>query len=197
MAETDPLEQLIQETRAFVDARPEPDVVSAVMRQIEQREPISPARSRSSIARLGRSLWTPRRVVFELRPAYGLVAAAAVLMLAVVVPRDWSADLRSGTVATSDPASQQVYVQFRLETADASDVRLAGSFTHWQPAYQLHQTVPGVWTVTLPLAPGVHDYAFIVDGRRWVTDPYAPSIQDGFGGTNSRITLVTGGDRHL
>ena len=196
MAETDPLEQLIQETRAFVDARPEPDVVSAVMRQIEQLEPISPARSRSSIARLGRSLWTPRQVVFELRPAYGLVAAAAVLMLAVVVPRDWSADLRSGTVATSDPA-QQVYVQFRLQTANASDVRLAGSFTHWQPAYQLHQTVPGVWTVMLPLAPGVHDYAFIVDGRRWVTDPYAPSIQDGFGGTNSRITLVTGGDRHL
>jgi hypothetical protein len=196
MAVTDPLEQLIQETRAFVDARPEPDVVSAVMRQIEQLEPISPARSSSWIAKIGRSLWTPRQVVFELRPAYGLVAAAAVLMLAVVVPRDWSADLRSGTVATSDPA-QQVYVQFRLQTANASDVRLAGSFTHWQPAYQLHQTVPGVWTVTLPLAPGVHDYAFIVDGRRWVTDPYAPSIQDGFGGTNSRITLVTGGDRHL
>lgn len=197
MAETDPLEQLIQETRAFVDTRPAPDVVSAVMRQIEQLEPIATARSSSWMARLGRSLWTPRLVVFELRPAYGLVTVAAVLILTVAVARDWSTDLRSETVATIDPASQQVYVQFRLESADASEVRLAGSFTHWQPAYQLHQTAPGVWTVTLPLAPGVHDYAFIVDGRRWVTDPYAPSIQDGFGGTNSRITLVTGGDRHL
>lgn len=197
MAETDPLEQLIQETRAFVDARRAPDVVSAVMRQIEQLEPISTARSSSWIARLGLSLWTPRVVVFQLRPAYGLVAAAAVLMLTVVVPRDWSTEFRLGTVATTDPVPEQVYVQFRLHTADASDVRLAGSFTHWQPAYQLHQTAPGIWTVTLPLTPGVHDYAFIVDGRRWVTDPYAPSIQDGFGGINSRITLVTGGDRHL
>jgi hypothetical protein len=196
MAETDPLEQLIQETRAFVETRPAPDVVSAVMRQIEQLEPTSTACSSSWIARFGRSLWTPRLVAFELRPAYGLVAAA-VLTLTVVVAHDWSTDLRSGSVATTDSPSQQVYVQFRLESADASEVRLAGSFTHWQPAYQLHQTAPGVWTVTLPLAPGVHDYAFIVDGRRWVTDPYAPSIQDGFGGTNSRITLVTGGDRHL
>jgi hypothetical protein len=196
MAETDPLEQLIQETRAFVETRPAPDVVSAVMRQIEQLEPISTARSSSWIARLGRSLWTPRLIVFQLRPAYGLLAAA-VLMLTAVVAGDWSIGLRSGTVATTDPAVEQVYVQFRLQTGDASDVRLAGSFTHWQPAYQLHQTAPGVWTVTLPLTPGVHDYAFIVDGRRWVTDPFAPSIQDGFGGTNSRITLVTGGDRHL
>ena len=134
MAETDPLEQLIQETRAFVDARPAPDVVSAVMRQIEQLEPIAPVRSSSRIARLGRSLWTPRLVVFELRPAYGLLAAAAVLMLAVVVPRDWSNDLRSGTAATNAPSSQQVYVQFRLETADASDVRLLKEMRTLAPA---------------------------------------------------------------
>ena len=36
-------------------------------------------------------------------------------------------------VAATARVSELVYVQFRLETADASDVRLAGSFTHWQP----------------------------------------------------------------
>jgi hypothetical protein len=43
----------------------------------------------------------------------------------------------------------------------------------------------------------VHDYAFIIDGQRWVTDPYAAAVQDGFGGSNSRITLVAGSDHRL
>ena len=37
----------------------------------------------------------------------------------------------------------------------------------------------------------VHDYAFVVDGREWVPDPYAPGIGDGFGGINSRLTLLS------
>lgn len=44
--------------------------------------------------------------------------------------------------------------------------------------------------MTLPITPGVHDYAFVVDGERWVADPYAPGIDDGFGGRNSRLTLL-------
>ena len=49
---------------------------------------------------------------------------------------------------------------------------------------------PGVWTITVPLTQGVHDYAFVVDGRQWIPDPYAPRVDDGFGGTNSRLTLL-------
>jgi AMP-activated protein kinase-like protein len=197
MADGDPLEQLIQQTRAVVNMRPAPDLVSAVMGRIEQlgAEPKTP--SRSWIAGCGRVLWTPRLVTFKFRPAYGLVAAAAVVMLAALSPRLWGTADPSRLVAATEAPHERVYVQFRLQAADAAEVRLAGSFTHWQPDYELHQTSPGLWTVTLPLAPGVHDYAFIVDGRRWVTDPYAPSVQDGFGGTNSRITLIAGGDRRL
>jgi Glycogen recognition site of AMP-activated protein kinase len=195
MAETDPLEQLIQETRAFVDTRQEPDLVTAVMRQIEHLDAHRVNRSDSWITRLGRNLWTPRSVTFEFRPAYAVLAVASVLMLIAVVPYDWATGDRPLTMtATPD---QKVYVQFRLQTSDATEVRLAGSFTQWQPRYQLHENAPGLWTVTLPLAPGVHDYAFIVNGQRWVTDPYAPAIQDGFGGSNSRITLIAGGDSRL
>ena len=75
-------------------------------------------------------------------------------------------------------------------TLDAMDVRLAGSFTNWQPRYALHQASPGIWTITLPLSAGVHDYVFVVDGQRWIADPYAPHVDDGFGGVNSRISLV-------
>ena len=83
-----------------------------------------------------------------------------------------------------------VLVQFRLQAADASTVRLAGSFSNWQPQYDLHQTSPGIWTITLPLPRGVYDYAFVIDGQRWVPDPYAQTVDDGFGGTNSRIAIL-------
>jgi 1,4-alpha-glucan branching enzyme len=81
-------------------------------------------------------------------------------------------------------------VQFRFRSIEAMSVRLAGSFTGWKPEYELHQTSPGIWTIVLPLATGVHDYAFIVDGSEWVTDPYAPAVDDGFGGVNSRLAIV-------
>jgi len=189
MTDTDPLEQLIVETRAFVNAQPAPDFVSAVMAQVEHLEADHAKTPRSWIVRTSRQLWTPRLVTFAFRPAYTLFAAAAVLLLTVVLSNQWSDRPQGG--------SEMVYVQFRLQSSDATDVRLAGSFTGWQPQYQLHETAPGLWTVTLPLAPGVHDYAFIIDGQRWVTDPYAAAVQDGFGGSNSRITLVTGSDRRL
>lgn len=193
MADTDPVEQLIGETRAFVDGRPVPDFVHAVMSEVEQLQVDHAKTPRSWIARTGRQLWTPRSVTFAFRPAYTVVAAAAVLLLAVVLSNEWS---NRSAVATPG-GSERVYVQFRLQTSEATDVRLAGSFTHWQPQYQLHETAPGLWTVTLPLAPGVHDYAFIIDGHRWVTDSYAAAVQDGFGGSNSRITLIPGSDRRL
>jgi AMP-activated protein kinase-like protein len=195
MAETDPIEQLIVETRAFVDARPVPDLVNAVMSEVEQLEADHAKTPRSWIARTGRQLWTPRSVTIAFRPAYTVFAAAAVLLLAVVLSNQWSN--RPLTTLATQGGNEKVYVQFRLQTSEATEVRLAGSFTHWQPQYQLHETAPGLWTVTLPLAPGVHDYAFIIDGHRWVTDPYAAAVQDGFGGSNSRITLVPGSDRRL
>jgi hypothetical protein len=189
MTDSDPLEQLIVETRAFVDARPAPDLVSAVMAEVEHREADRAQTRRSWIVRTGQQLWAPRLMTFAFRPAYTLFAAAAVLLFTVVLSNQWADRPQDG--------SEKVYVQFRLQSSDAREVRLAGSFTHWQPQYQLHETAPGLWTVTLPLAPGVHDYAFIIDGQRWVTDPFAAAVQDGFGGSNSRITLVTGGDRRL
>ena len=195
MADTDPLEQLIVDTRALVDARPAPDFVNAVMREVEHLDITRAATPRGWIARTGQQLWTPRLVTFAFRPAYTMFAAVAALLLIAVLSNPWS-NRSSTTVATRD-SGEQVYVQFRLQIADASDVRLAGSFTHWQAQYQLHETAPGLWTVTLPLAPGVHDYAFIIDGHRWVTDPYAAAVQDGFGGSNSRMTLVAGSDRRL
>ncbi len=133
-------------------------------------------------------LVTPRRVEFGLRPAYG-VAAAILLLAALTVPRIFRP--APSTLATS----QQVFVQFRLEAPAASQVSLAGDFSQWKPAYSLRRSEAGVWTVVVPLDPGIHDYAFVVDGQRWVPDPLAPAVSDGFGGMNSRLAILTPDDR--
>lgn len=42
----------------------------------------------------------------------------------------------------------------------------------------------------MPLRPGVHDYAFRVDGEHWIIDPAAPRVADGFGGYNSQLSII-------
>src|SRR6266480_2982560 len=46
-----------------------------------------------------------------------------------------------------------------------------------------------IWPATLTLPAGQHQYAFVVDGERWVPDPGAPAVDDGFGRRNSVLTL--------
>ncbi|HEX5727708.1 MAG TPA: glycogen-binding domain-containing protein, partial [Longimicrobiaceae bacterium] len=111
--------------------------------------------------------------------------ALATLLLPLAGPRGGPGPVAVAPAAGPPP----VYVQFRLEAAGARDVRLAGTFTGWEPSVALRQTAPGEWTALVPLRPGVHDYAFVVDGTTWVADPHATRVDDGFGGKNSRISL--------
>jgi hypothetical protein len=175
--------------RADLDGLAPERMDRAVMRRITELglEPI-PAGGVMSIRRGVSSLFAAREVRVRWRPVYG-VAAAAVLAALVLVPTLGRRSIsRSAEEVVSSPAT--VYVQFRLLAGDAQNVALAGSFSGWQPDVALRPSPDGIWTVTLPLSPGVHDYAFIVDGQRWVSDPYAPQVDDGFGGTHSRLMLL-------
>ena len=180
-ADADAVARAVSETRAFIESQPSPDVTAAVMHRVSQMPHAQAVRNPGIFANVMRFLWTPRQI--SIRPAYGFATTGALLALLVVglgTPR---------TMVRGPEAAPRLFVQFRLET-EAMNVRLAGSFTDWAPAYELHQMSPGVWTIAVPLPAGVHDYAFIVDGQRWVADPYAPGVDDGFGGTNSRLTLL-------
>src|SRR6266581_1252572 len=55
----------------------------------------------------------------------------------------------------------------------------------------------GVWATTLAVPIGQHQYAFIVDGERWVADPRAPAVDDGFGRRNSVVAVIAQGARTL
>jgi hypothetical protein len=186
-ARAEAIKRAVDETRAFMAARPAPDLTASVMQQIEHQG-LRPSKLTAwgVLARAAASLWAARDVSLTVRPAYGLAAAAALVLFVVYAPSRQPA-VAPATAVAMEP---QLFVQFRLEAPDASDVRIAGSFTGWKPSHQLHQAAPGHWTVTLPLPRGVHDYAFLVNGTEWVADPFAQQVKDGFGGVNSRIALL-------
>ena len=83
-------------------------------------------------------------------------------------------------------------VRFRLEVPEARSVRLAGSFTNWEARFELHEDAPGIWTGILPVPPGIHEYAFLVDGARWLADPAAPTGHEA--GVMEAGTRVAGAD---
>ena len=182
----DQIDRAIHETRELLAARPAPDVTAAVMSRIANVDPLPRARRAGALKRLAQRLWAPQWI--SIRPAFALAAAASVVLL-LLVPYARLAP-QAGLQADRGPADPQVFVQFRLD-APASRVQLAGTFTNWEPRFDLRQSAPGIWTITVPLTQGVHDYAFVVDGKRWIPDPYAPHIDDGFGGTNSRLALMS------
>ena len=131
-------------------------------------------------------LFEPR--YFRVRPIWvgaGLAVAATVVL--------W---LASGRAPARDmPVAAQpadtVFVHFSIAAPAAREVSLAGSFNGWEIG-QLHlrRGADGTWEATVPLAVGEHRYQFVLDGRRWMPDPSAPSqVDDGFGGTNSVIVV--------
>lgn len=178
-----------------VPVEPLPELAPAVLQRIRSRQPDTvatfAAAPRLTPKRPGMFdwLWRPRPIAVAWRPAYGLVAAAllAFVMLANASRED------QGLL----PGPSQVLTQFMLNAPDAREVSLAGDFTRWQPAYTMTRSEQGVWTVVVPLDPGIHQYSFVVDGERWVPDPAAPAVNDGFGGLNSRIAVLTPDARKL
>lgn len=168
-----------------VPRQPLPDLAPAIMQRIAAAEAARTAVSAAEgpAARLRMTLgwiWQPRQISFGWRPAYAF-AAAAMLVMMLVIGRE--------TAPVTDGA-QPVLTQFLLSAPDAQQVMLAGDFTGWQPAHSMTRTGPGVWTVVVPLEPGVHSYAFVIDGDHWVPDPNAPAVSDGFGGLNSRLAVL-------
>lgn len=100
------------------------------------------------------------------------------------LPREWSTPSATGEVRI---------IQFVLAAPTAARVSVVGDFNDWNPvATPLHRRTRGVWVASIPLPPGRHVYAFMVDGERWVPDPSAPlAPEDGFGSRNS--VIVVGG----
>lgn len=137
---------------------------------------------RGALARAVAWLSTPREVRLVVRPwMAGALAAAAALVLLLARPQEPS-------------GGDGVAVRFVLHAPEARTVSLAGTFNQWDSgATPLVRSDGGMWSATLVLPAGEHEYAFVVDGARWVPDPAAPGVDDGFGRRNSVLTLSDAG----
>ena len=154
--------------------------------------------------------WLFRPVRVAVPPALPVAAAAGLALWLLVggdgvIEGSGSAERRAADAASpaatassgAAPAERgtgaaRVYVEFTLEAPDAGEVAVAGDFTDWAPAVELHDhDGDGVWSGRVPLQPGIHEYMFVVDGQRWVTDPHAERYtRDGFGNRNAVLTVA-------
>jgi len=173
-----------------------PDTFAAgVMGRLDILDRARPARP-SVLRRLRDTLWAPR--AFEWNLAGAMAAGSlAVLAVAAVMMRSGSkagapAGLRPGT-ASAEAASAVTLVRLVVMEPGAKTVQVAGDFNAWNPARtSLEQTSSGAWTVTIPLKPGRYAYMFVVDGQRWVADPFAAEQNDdGFGSRNAVLEVRT------
>ncbi len=134
-------------------------------------------------------LVAPREVRVVVRPwMAGALAAAAVLAVLVARPTPETTATRVATTGIDSVA-----VRFVLRAPAAHAVAVAGTFNQWDAtATPLVPSEGGLWTATLVLPRGEHQYAFVVDGADWLPDPAAPAVDDGFGRRNSVLTVTPG-----
>ena len=173
--------------------RIDPALDQRVMAQVEALPRHQPA---GAIGAAVRWLLRPRAV--RVSPLGGLALAAGLAGLAFlaapVVRRE------AAVPAAIDDAAPGVLlanhagrtVQFVLFAPDAKSVSLVGDFNDWDPSATplLISRTGGVWSTAVPLGPGRHRYAFVVDGTRWLADPAVPPARDDdFGSPNSVVTV--------
>jgi hypothetical protein len=134
--------------------------------------------------------WLLQPRPMQVRPA--LVAAASVALVALgALALQVRYGMQSPPVEAAS-AQETILVRFELVAPAAERVTLAGSFNGWNPdGIELTRSPDnGLWTGTVPLVPGEHQYLFVIDGTRWMPDPTAQAqVDDGFGQTNSVIVV--------
>ena len=48
----------------------------------------------------------------------------------------------------------------------------------------------GQWTLLYTLPPGVYEYKFVINDKKWIADPRNPhTVPDGFDGVNSVVRV--------
>jgi hypothetical protein len=144
-----------------------------------------------------RGSWWRTERVFRLSPLTGLALAAgvsAVIALSGVAIGSRISSRSSNVSRTAlSPVSRDTVQLVRFVFVDprASSVHLVGDFNAWtKGATRLDPSgAPGVWAVSVELSPGRHEYAFIINGSRWVADPLAVRSSDDFGTESSVIRV--------
>jgi hypothetical protein len=145
----------------------------------------------------GNGFWWRHEWLIRVSPWTGIAIAAGISAIftlgGIAVGSRMSARSQASSPlaqATAVPDTVQL-VRFVFVDSGAASVALVGDFNEWtKGATELKRSgAPGVWTVSVALTPGRHEYAFIVNGSRWVADPLALKSSDDFGTESSVIRV--------
>ena len=96
----------------------------------------------------------------------------------------------SRAVETGARGPNTVRYVFTVKADQVREICLAGDFNQWKVCdAPLLRVGEGVWSITIDLPRGRHEYMFVIDGR-WVTDPNAMGYsRDGFGNRNALLVV--------
>lgn len=128
---------------------------------------------------------------------WNMAAALATVSLVMVIIGGFFYTQKQTTLA---PVTSPLYlkqaasmVRMSFYAPQAKTVAVAGDFNKWSEVEGVMKRQDGgIWTIEVPLNPGVYHYMFVLDGEVWVPDPQAESYRDdGFGNRNSvlRVSL--------
>jgi hypothetical protein len=172
-SEPDALHRLIERLREPVEM--DPAIDRQVMAKIS-----SPAANTTVITDIW--MWLRRPWQFSISPLAATVAVGIALVA-------WAGVRQLRHVPPISPGETEV--QFVVVVPKAATVSLVGDFNDWDGSRTPMRASQsgGIWSVTIPLAPGRHRYAFLVDGRQWMADPASPRAQDDFGTPSSVVTI--------
>ena len=95
-------------------------------------------------------------------------------------------------VPTREAEEVPIQVQFVLDAPRATRVAVVGDFNAWDGATNqlVRDSASGVWSAIVPITPGRHVYAFLVDDSVWTLDPRAPKTKDADYGTQQSVMMV-------
>lgn len=94
------------------------------------------------------------------------------------------------TVATTELEPAAIPHQFVFNNSRAHKVSVVGDFNRWNPASTPMKSDGELWSVTIPIVPGRHTYAFMVDDSLFTLDPTAPKARDPDLGADGSIVIV-------
>lgn len=148
--------------------------------------------------------WLLRPRTIAVSPLVGFLAAASLVGIVVMSSSGAPGQKTAITASAPDelpivpvanirraPSREMQNVQFVLHAPQASSVAIVGDFNDWdetQSKMSLAST-DGVWSLTLPLTPGRHEYQFVIDGKQRIADPAAPQATSDFDSPNSIVTV--------
>lgn len=180
------------------------DQVERCVRAVRARSMHQPVRSRLGI--VGPRWWWGAAAAAVLitattRPWRGSIAtreadsafadAAALAVQSAAAESVASAATDAGALRGSITRVNGSNIEFDLQLpTSAKAVAIVGDFNDWdQHATPMaKRAADGTWSARVPLAPGRHTYAFVVDGERWIVDPLAPQVPgDGYGPANAVV----------